>query len=58
MPSLVQLTYVTGPPLEMQVRVNVGVGEYRSDVSWKRISTTPGIPAMTKLCLFIQRLHG
>ena len=48
MPSLVHLTYVTGPPLETQVRVNVGVGECRSDVRWKSISTTPGMPAMTK----------
>ena len=58
MPSLVQLTYVTGPPLETQVRVNVGVGECRSDVRWKRISTTPGMPVMTELCSFVKRLHG
>jgi len=33
-PSLLQEKVVTGPPVEIQVRVNVGIVSFMSVVSW------------------------
>ena len=44
-PSLLQETVVAGPPVEVQVRVNVGIVELSSDVRLKSREITSSVPA-------------
>ena len=44
-PPLIQETVVAGPPVEVQVRVNVGVVELSSDVRLKSREITSSVPA-------------
>ena len=49
------MTVVTGPPVEVQVRVNVGVVESSSDVSSKFTEVISGIPALEMMYHYYMR---
>ena len=43
-PSLIQVTDVIGPPVEIKVRVNVGVESFSADVRWNLRESRTGLP--------------
>ena len=64
--SLVQVTVVAGPPVEIQVRVNRGVGPLRSETSENTIpadiETTPTVTVVIVIILYtmyqLQQTHA
>jgi len=45
-PSLIQVTDVIGPPVEIKVRVNVGVESFSADVRWNLRESRTGLPTV------------
>ena len=45
-PSLIHVTDVIGPPVEIKVRLNVGVESLSADVRWNLRESITGIPTV------------